>query len=288
MKKWKEKARSTVYGALNRPGFRFLLSAWTSVHSTVNVGELCWVHYEGAWIQRFPTGTLVEPSLRLRVLPEIERTMRDCFMHQYLPRIGDVIVDIGAGSGWQTLVFSHLVGDSGRVIAVEAHPYTFHCLNEMCRRNKLRNVSTLHCAITATDGAVSITDSEHHTSNCTLEVKSGISVLGLTLDTLVRIFRLPRVDFLRMNIEGAEGPALSGMMDMIRRTRYVCIACHDFRADAGDSDQMRTKAEVLSFLKRNDFDITTRSSDPRPWVRDCVYGRNTGVQDAPLGLRNVA
>lgn len=274
---WQDKAKTQVYRKLNRPGLRFLLAGMATVQASYKTRKPCRITYDGAWIQEFPNGTLVEPSLRLRVLPEIERTMRDMFMYQYLPAPGDIVVDIGAGSGWETLSFARLVGEFGQVIAVEAHPATFACLNEMCRRNRLRNVSTVHCAITGTDEAAWIGDSDHHTANSVFGATAGILVLGLTLDSLFRAFRLPRVDLLKINIEGAERPALNGMTRMIHQTRNVCIACHDFRAEAGDPEEMRTRCDVIRFLERNGFDVVLRTLESRPWIRDCVYGVNRNL-----------
>ena len=45
------------------------------------------------------------------------------------------MVDIGAGCGEEALALSQAVGDSGRVIAVEADPATFKRLELLCRVN---------------------------------------------------------------------------------------------------------------------------------------------------------
>lgn len=284
MLKWKERARAQIYRILNRRGFRSILATSAAIQASIRVRGICSVSYDGAWIQKFPTGILVEPSLRLTILPEIEKTMQDTFMHQYQPRAGDIVVDIGAGPGWEALCFSRMVGESGRVIAVEAHPRIFACLDEMCRRNKLRNVTAVNCAITAGQGSVLIGDEDHYMSNSILNAGSGISVLGLTLDTLFRSFSLPRVDLLAMNIEGAERLALGGMTEVIRHTRYVAIGCHDFRADLGDPEEMRTKSDVISFLEKNGFELVLRSSDPIACLRDCVYGLNRNFVPAQIEM----
>jgi len=74
-----------------------------------------------------------------------------------------------------------------------------------------------------------------------------------------------------MNIEGAERLAIHGMTRMIRHTRQVCIACHDFLA--GQAEVCQTKAAVTDFLQRNGFAITLRPDHPEAWTRDHVYGR---------------
>src|SRR6516165_8867283 len=83
-----------------------------------------------------------------------------------------------------------------------------------------------------------------------------------------------RVDLLKMNIEGAERLALSGMGEMVQKTRNVCISCHDFLANGGGPNEMRTKADVIDFLKQNGFLVSLRESDGRCNVRDYVYGQN--------------
>ena len=49
---------------------------------------------------------------------------------RYQPKPGDTVVDVGAGMGDDTLVFSRMVGPSGRVFSFEAHPDTFRCLQK--------------------------------------------------------------------------------------------------------------------------------------------------------------
>ncbi len=45
------------------------------------------------------------------------------FMLELLqPKLGDKILDIGAGSGWQTALLAKIVGKSGQVIAIERIP----------------------------------------------------------------------------------------------------------------------------------------------------------------------
>jgi hypothetical protein len=77
-----------------------------------------------------------------------------------------------------------------------------------------------------------------------------------------------------MNIEGAETSALVGMGDLVQKVKNVCISCHDFLATADPrTNELRTKADVIRFLKQNGFAVTLRESDRRPNVRDFVYGR---------------
>jgi hypothetical protein len=78
-----------------------------------------------------------------------------------------------------------------------------------------------------------------------------------------------------MNIEGAERLAIRGVGALLANTRHVCISCHDFLADDGGSEKLRTKAFVHEFLVEHGFEVSTRDDAPDPWTRDYLYGVNT-------------
>ena len=269
------KIKHRIYKLLNRPGFRSILAGLATIIATIRVGKLCKVSYEGDWVHRFPSCTLVEPRLTLWTPQQIERLTVDLWMHQHLPSEGDTIIDVGAGTGWETLFFSKSVGRSGRVISIEAHPRTFRCLSEMCKKNRLENVTLVQAAVVDQEQEVQLSNSDEHEENGIVGVDSGIRVAGMTLDYIFRSQGLSQVDLLKMNIEGAERLALSGMGEMARKTKNVCISCHDFLADLGGPNELRTKADVISYLKQNGFTVVLRESDGRCNVRDYVYGLNT-------------
>ena len=61
-------------------------------------------------------------------------------------KAGEVIADIGAGSGYFTFRLAHHVGDTGRVYAVDVNPDLIVHLNRRIRDLKLKNVVTILCA----------------------------------------------------------------------------------------------------------------------------------------------
>ena len=280
--------RRMVYNALNRRGVRFILATAATAYASARARRPSWVFYHGAWVHRYSEGTIVEPELCLHNLSEIQEHVIDYFMHLYAPAPGDIVVDIGAGTGWETLCFSRRVGPGGRVISIEAHPPTFACLEDMCRRNRLDNVVLMNYAVADSQSEFLISDGAEHLANSIVGNKSGIPVQGATLDQIVISLDLPRVDFLKMNIEGAELMAIAGMADVIRKTRYVCICCHDFVADRSGREEVRSKATIIAFLQRNGFDVIVRKSDPRGWIRDTVYGFNRSLNKAYLLTKGAA
>jgi FkbM family methyltransferase len=134
--------------------------------------------------------------------------------------------------------------------------------------NGLANVLLEQCAVTASPQQVFIEDRERHERNTISgewsEGRRREPVEGEPLDELRRRHGLERIDFLKMNIEGAEAAALDGMTETIGVTRHVCIACHDFLG-------LPTRDRVIAFLRDHGFAIETRSGDPREFVRDHVH-----------------
>ena len=280
------KLKHAVYDFLNKPGFRPILGILASIMASIRVKKLCRFSYNGEWIQKFPTGTLVEPRLSLWTAPEIEAHTRDIFLYKYAPKKGDTVIDVGAGTGWETLYYSKSVGASGRVISIEAHPTTFRCLSKLCEINGLKNVTPMQVAVGSEEGEIRFSDSEDHEGNRVDSSESGIRVRAVTLDNMTRSLGIKTVDLIKMNIEGAERPALSGMRELVHNTKHVCISCHDFLAGNSPSDEYRTKADVIKFLKENGFSVFVRESDVRSNVRDFVYGINDRLVKNPSELKS--
>lgn len=273
-------ARASFYAALDRPGMRWLLARLATAaakrESTADVA----IVYRGAWLYRresefIPAGRrfVYKHGNEIAGAPsDLRDAVRDLWLHVYTPASDDVIVDVGAGVGKETYVFAQAVGPGGRVLAVEAHPQTFRVLSAVVRANRLSNVLLSDAAVTDQARDLYIEDRELDDRNTVGDVWSPgrlrNPVQGVPLDELVSRFGLGRIDFLKMNIEGAERAAIRGMSEAIRRTRTVCISCHDWLA-SGRDETFRTRALVEAFLQDNGFSLVSRD-DSRGFVRDQV------------------
>lgn len=131
---------------------------------------------------------------------------------------GDLCVDIGANTGWFTLVAASRVGSSGRVISVEAAPGNV----ERLRRNVDHNgwsarVEVVSAACADRDGELRFLVNEVNDMHGRLDMpRRGeaawwlvrrrwreIRVPAVSLPTLLA-GRAPRVRFIKLDIEGAE------------------------------------------------------------------------------------
>ena len=226
----------------------------------------------GRWVNAQAEATFVSPALHTARYDALQAWVLDNWLWDARLKPGDTVIDVGAGIGEETVVFSKMVGATGRVISIEAHPDTFACLERSVRLSGLGNVATLQCAIADEDGELSISTAACHVASSIVE-GGGIRVPARSLDSLADELDLGAVAFVKMNIEGAERPAVRGMARLFTRIDAACISCHDFLADLGGSDEFRTKNEVRGALEAAGFAIRTRDDHPQCWVRDYLYAR---------------
>lgn len=143
------------------------------------------------------------------VLAYLERTLKPAH----------VVVDIGASSGVIALLAGRLVGDAGRVFAIEAEATNFNRLSRNIARNGLANVKPYHLAIADHGGDVTL--------NVFPQSRRGWHTLGgvahrdvaaigaqrvacTTIDAFLAREHLDHVDLLKIDIEGAEPEAFAG------------------------------------------------------------------------------
>lgn len=237
---------------------------------------------DGDWVNLQSGAVFVSPDALFTKLSDKQAEIRDLWCHQYRPGPGDVVIDVGAGIGDEAVVFSEMVGPTGRVIAIEAHPHTFRCLEKTVARSGLTNVTAIHCAIADAEGMLTIEDddSQNHISHSVMKSSGGkgVEVPAHRLDTIIAREGVGEVAMLKMNIEGAERLAIKGMAEDDHSVRYYAISCHDFVADRdGNADELRTREEILSHFRARNMEIDQRRDDPRPWVRDYVYAKDGGA-----------
>ena len=162
-----------------------------------------------------------EPFLRAIVAhreyePHVRQAIRERVQE------GDVVVDVGANVGCIALLAATLVGERGLVVAVEPNPENIQMLYAGMVLNEAHNVRVLPYAASNRSGVVSITGG----SNASLvEARSPgpetVYAQAVTLDEALSW--LPRLDLLKMDIEGHEPLAFEGCRHLIERHRPALV-----------------------------------------------------------------
>ncbi|HEU4522404.1 MAG TPA: FkbM family methyltransferase [Thermoanaerobaculia bacterium] len=281
--------RDALVTVLNRPGGRTALAAIATLYARrlnrASRGAPLRVLYDGkvgAWGRAQGDRVVIDGSrfrywtdqlsLAADGTPPWVATARRLWFVDYDPRPGDVILDIGAEVGTDTVAFADAVGPTGRVVAVEAHPVTFRLLQRTVELSGLQDrVICLNAAIADSAGSLVIEDDASTLRSTVRREGEGHVVRALSLDDLCAELGLGEIALLKMNIEGAEREALQGAAATLAKSRHVAVAAHDFRADRGDGESYRTRDFVLKVLSGAGLQTRMAPYDP---ARDPIADRD--------------
>jgi FkbM family methyltransferase len=138
-----------------------------------------------------------------------------------------VCIDIGAHVGYYSLLFSRLAPE-GQVHAFEANVKNSKLLELNVMRNSATNVMVNAVALDKMVGKRSlfITEDSGLTSFYNTErgkISQITEVLTITLDEYIKNKNLTRIDFIKMDVEGAEKSILEGSVNLLRVVRPKII-----------------------------------------------------------------
>ena len=147
------------------------------------------------------------------------------------PRGGDVAIDAGGFFGETALWLAHHVGANGRVLSLEfaAHNLPFMRANLAENPQLAERVTVLERALwDESDHELSVSLGGPATTVMADEGYATVS--SISLDDIVAQGHVDRVDFVKMDIEGAEARALRGAVDTLGRfrPRLALAAYHSF------------------------------------------------------------
>ena len=197
-------------------------------------------------------------------------------MNRYLC-VDHVCFDIGANLGIHTIVMSKLA-PQGSVVAFEASRQNFNFLLRNIEENGIRNVSPHHCALWNTEGHLNLTFvnelagcafvcNDDALGNGLEKIRSVVTadwaqttamhvseevVDCMRLDAWVAKNEVPRLDFIKLDVEGAEARVLEGAAGVISRFRPLLIteynpACAVKYFGASENDYFGLLSEIFPF-----------------------------------------
>ena len=199
---------------------------------------------------------------------------------------GWTCVDLGANVGAVSIPLWKKVGPDGRVISVEADPSNIARIRANLNLNNCPEGSVVNVAIANRKGTVQLRCYPAANGWQTLGNPSFakdyqsfvIDVPAITFYELAESYGLESVDFVKIDVEGAEILVLAGMESFLRDKRIGCVI---FEVNHLMLEGMgHTVSELLSFWDNLDYDlwrlnedgITTPISNgwPDGLVGDCV------------------
>lgn len=215
-----------------------------------------------------------------------EEEEKSLFILKHLIGDGDFVIDAGANIGVYTYFFSSLVGERGRVVAIEPIPTTFQILTSNIRAHKLANATAFNVALSDVEKTVSmvIPVGEHGGENiyrARIEERSEregrkFSVTAQPLDRLIETLPAPgvcieidtiKIDAIKIDVEGAELQCIRGALQTITRDHPALLI-----EVSDDPDDLNSDAFQLFSI------LSNLSYEPYGWDGNILKKRSK--QDA--------
>lgn len=218
---------------------------------------------------------------RLRIFPDNEVSRVVYLTGLYEPneflwldgflKPGMAAIDVGANQGLYTLFIAHRIGPAGRVLALEPSRRELTRLAGHVRLNRLRNVTCLPVAAGAAPGEGTLRvaaeyNAGHNTLGAfaypTTEALRTETVAVETIDSVCARQQVDRVDFMKLDIEGAEFAALQGARKIIDDHRPAMLV---ELTDDALAHQGATRHDVVSFLVERGYAILAFDDGTLTW-----------------------
>ncbi len=153
------------------------------------------------------------------------------FVRRFL-QPGMSVLDIGAHHGFYTLLASRLVGPKGRVFSFEPSPRERKALRLHLRLNRCKNVDLQDLALGDQNADSDLYVVEDWAAGCNslrppdvAARTSPVSVHVVRLDDWLTEHKIDRVDFIKLDVEGAELSILKGALRLLKgASRPVILA----------------------------------------------------------------
>jgi FkbM family methyltransferase len=142
-------------------------------------------------------------------------------------REGDIVFEVGAYIGYHSMRLSELVGNTGKIVAIEAIPSNYDIMKKNIELNNLNNIIPINIAIWKNKGNISMNVDEDQKNSIAKNIINTKNVVGMPCNTIDNIFHelnLTKVDFIRIQTNGAEIEALEGMNKVFEHKPKLLVA----------------------------------------------------------------
>ncbi len=159
-------------------------------------------------------------------------TYEDPIFQVFRPKQWDNFVDVGAHIGRYSMMTAKRIGNLGRVIAIEAHPETFELLKKNMALNGFHNVTTINSVVSSQKGKVKLYLAGHDSGftiyntimiNRAKPTEKFLEVEANTLDNILNENNVQRVNYVKIDVEGAELEVLKGAVNTLSSNKDLTL-----------------------------------------------------------------
>lgn len=186
------------------------------------------------------------------------------YFRYFVPNKGAIVFDVGGELGLEAEQFAIMVGEAGKVFTFECFPNHIERLKILSKTHG--NITVIEKACWNESGEITFYEGYTAGSNTAVLDATGqlgqplanksagsINVTACTLDELWdTITGRASIDFLKMDIEGAELEALEGASEMLKFTNKVVVAAYHFRNGEKTATKVHDILEKAGFIVQID------------------------------------
>jgi len=161
------------------------------------------------------------------------------------------VLDIGANVGYYTALAARIVGTRGRVFAIEPYPPNYRRLSAWINDNHATQIHAVNFALGSVPGSAEMFSAFENTDAPVMVAHDQPAVATVpvrTLDSCLNEWRLDRVDFLKIDVDGSETAVLAGASGALGDRiigMVLCEFCDEWLVKIGSS----VEALWATFLK---------------------------------------
>jgi FkbM family methyltransferase len=201
---------------------------------------------------------------------EVLHTYEDLFINEIYKfedskKANPLIIDCGSNIGLSIIYFKKLFQDA-QIIAFEADPNNYSILNQNITSNNLTNITLYEKAVWISNGLISFDSSGSEDSHISIveneKESKGMEVEAIDFSSFLEEY--PEIDFLKMDIEGAEYPVLKKSASQLKKIKKMFIEYH------GKVDDIFKLYELLEIFRANGFMVYIKNAAdnlPTPFVK---------------------
>lgn len=184
-----------------------------------------------------------------------EKKIKDVLVIKNFIKPDYICLDIGSNIGYLSLIMAKQA-KNGLIIAIEPGRRIYQYLTENINLNDFKNIIPLNIAISRKDQIVDFFEYYYGDNFSSLiKIKNfphkHFKTMSLSLKTLMKVLNLDKVDFLKIDVEGAEFEAIKSLGKFLNKVRYIYFEFNEknFENFGYKSD------DLINLLRDNQFSI---------------------------------
>lgn len=166
----------------------------------------------------------------------------------------DIVFDIGANIGFYTIWMSKFIGNAGRIHSFEPDNKSFERLNKNIVLNNIQSYTVSNrLAIADTCKQLKFTEGRDGENHIVYEPENNYQIItSTTIDNYIADYKIEKIKYIKIDIEGFEYQALLGAMDTLHQKKVDII---QLEINSQISNSGISIGQLLTLIKKFNYTL---------------------------------